>query len=152
MAISLSDLLSVIARGATRAQWEVKQEESLQFQRLFKADADGNLEPNAFMLKLVEHEALVPWINLMHQDQFSIKKLKLAFKTAVNITTVDSDNDAEDKVMIDCSLKQGLLKKGTEMTIEMDLESNEPTEGVEQIRDHFANELSNMLKGINNNE
>ena len=38
------------------------------------------------------------------------------------------------------------------MTIEMDLESNEPTEGVEQIRDHFANELSNMLKGINNNE
>ena len=152
MAISLEDLLSVIARGATRAQWEVKYEESLQFQRLFKEDADGNLEPNAFMLKLMEHEALVPWINLMHQDQFSIKRLKLAFKTAVNIIPVDSDNDAADKVMIDCSLKQGLIRKGTEMTIEMDLESQEPTEGVEQIRDQYANILSNTLKGFKNDE
>ena len=152
MAISLEDLLSVIARGATRAQWEVKDEESRQFQRLFKEDKDGNLEPNAFMIKLMEHEALVPWINLMHQDQFSIKKLKLGFKTSVNIVPVDSENDADDKVMIDCSLKQGLFKKGSELTIEMDLESNEPTEGIESIRDHFANELSDQLKGFNKNE
>ena len=48
MAISLEELLSTIARGATRAQWEVKEEERRHFAALFTEDDDGNLTPTAF--------------------------------------------------------------------------------------------------------
>ena len=147
MTISLEELLSTIARGATRAQWEVKEEERRHFAALFTEDNDGNLTPTAFTLKLLEHKALVPWLNMMHQDQFSIKRLELDFKTSVNVTT-----NEEGKILIDCTLKKGLLQHGTDMRIKMDLESHPPTEGIEQIRDYFAHTLSDSLKGISQGE
>lgn len=148
MAISLEDLISTIARGATRAQWEVKEEERRHFAMLFEEAEDGTLKPTTFTLQLLEHKVLVPWLNTMHQDQFSIRKLKLKFDTSVDIQPVNSEKDTEDKILITCSMKKGLFKRSTELSIEMDLESQSPTEGFEQIRDHFANQLADTLKGV----
>ena len=145
MSIRFNELLATLARGATQAQWEVKDEERRHFAALFDeiTDDDGSKRyvPSSFALKLAETEALIPWLNMMHQDQFSLKTLEVECETSVKLGV-----DEEKHITVDCAMKKGLFQNGTEMRIKLTLESQPPTEGIEQIRDHFAHEIAESLK------
>lgn len=140
MAISLEDLLAQIAKDGVRAKSAVKLENVSFFHALFDKDENGKHIPSDFAIKLLEAEVLLPLINTMDQDQFSLKELDLEFETEASLTTTK-----ENKILVDCTMKKGLLRRNTMLKIKMKLVSEEPTEGIEQIRESFANRLSDQI-------
>ena len=141
MVISLEDLLTQIARDGLRAQSSVKLASAEFFESLFEKTENGSCEPSTFAIKLLEHDVLLPIVNMMHQDQMLMKELDLELETDVSLST-----NEKGELLVDCTLKKSLLKKNTMLKIKLKLESKESTEGIEQTRAHLADKFSDDLQ------
>ena len=92
-----------------------------------------------FAIQLIAEKVYLPTINMMSQDQFAMKELDLEFETDANLTTKDN------QILVDVTLKRGLLKRNASLKVRMKLESEESTEGIEQIRAHLADRFADEL-------
>ena len=140
MAIPLKDLLKSIARDAVDAQQSVKLESASFFEALFEKTDEGH-KPREFMLDLLKHDVGLPLMNMIDQDVFPIRKMKLGFETEAALSTGE-----DGKIYVDCTLKDGLQKSNAKLSIEMELEAQDSTEGIEQIRAYLADRLSDDLQ------
>ena len=139
MAIVLEDLLTQIARDGVAAHCAIKLDCAKFFQSLFKVNENGDHLPSDFAIQLMEEKVLLPLINMMSQDQFQMKELELEFDTEANLTTKDG------RILVDVSMKRGLLKRNSCLRVRMKMKSCEPTEGIEQVRAHFADRFNDDL-------
>ena len=105
MAASLKELLKSVARDAVDAQQSVKLESASFFEALFDKTDEGH-KPKEFMLDLLKHDFGLPYMNMIDQSIFPIRKMKLAFETEASVSTTE-----DGKVMVDCTLKDGLQKE-----------------------------------------
>ena len=140
MAISLEDLLKSVAKSALDAQQSVKLESASFFEALFEKTDEG-YKPREFMLHLLKHDVGLPFMNMIDQDIFPIRKMKLGFETDASLST-----DEKGKVFVDCTLKDGLQKSNAKLSVEMELEAQDSTEGIEQLRAHLADRLADGLQ------
>ena len=139
MAITLEELLIQIARDGIAAQCAVKQQSAEFFRSLFRETDDGDYEPSTFAIQLIAEKVYLPTINMMSQDQFAMKELDLEFETDANLTIKD------DQILVDVTMKRGLLKRNANLKVRMKLKSEESTEGIEQIRAHLADRFADEL-------
>ena len=140
MAITLDKLLSQVATDGVKAQHQTKLESASFFEALFKKTDDGDHKPSSFAIEMMERQVFLPYLNMIPQDVFVMKKLRLKTATEVSLTTTQ-----EGELLVDCSLKQDLQKRNTMLEIEMELEAEESTEGVEQLRAHLADRFNDEL-------
>ena len=140
MAISLKDLLKSIARDAVDAQQSVKLESASFFEALFEKTDEG-YKPRELMLHLLKHNVGLPFMNMIDQDIFPVRKMKLGFETDVSLSTTK-----DGEIIVDCTLKDGLQKSNAKLSVEMELEAQDSTEGIEQLRAHLADRLADGLQ------
>ena len=140
MAAPLKDLLKGLLRDAVDAQQSVKLESASFFEALFEKTDEGH-KPREFMLDLLKHDVGLPLMNMIDQDIFPVRKMKLAFETDASLST-----DDKGQIFVDCTLKDGLQKSNAKLSIEMELEAQDSTEGIEQIRAYLADRLSDDLQ------
>ena len=140
MAISLKKLLKSIARDAVDAQQSVKLESASFFEALFEKTDEGH-KPREFMLNLLKHDVGLPFLNMVDQDIFPVRKMKLGFETDVSLSTTK-----DGEIIVDCTLKDGLQKSNAKLSVEMELEAQDSTEGIEQLRAYLADRLSDDLQ------
>ena len=139
MALSLKDLLISIANDAVAAQQSVKVESTAFFEALFEKTDEG-YKPREFVLDFLKHDVALPFVNMTDQDHFPIKKMKLALETEASLTTGE-----DGAVYVDCTLKNGLQKTNSKLSIELELEAKDSTEGIEQVRAYLAERLADQL-------